>query len=437
MAFQAFAGVVSGGAAGNYPAALACGGVVSGVAGGGLHMAAYGSTGDAVMTTGTGMASAAAVATAVAPVRRMVTLLQTQHANPKLAKKFTPHANSKFAFTWMRCLSQVLKKQGVASLWRGNLCYMVGIVPETVATLLLRDRIAAKVKRDLAPKNQGARWAGVLSYTVDMTATCTAATVVGSFTYPFMLAYTRIAADCGSSHPEHACKQSASIPGSSRGCNAREFTGLFRGERPVLSTIYRAEMKTVSKTELPIFGRRNHQSVPQLVLRGVRGLYRGLPSHVAHTVPFTTSLLVFNDFWEPVAEPFDVLAAEVGTMLEVETDGTAGKVAVAQLSAVCATAFAYPLKMMSTRLQMQSSQLEGPLYSTVWGCAKHTWHHEGVRGFYRGVLFQAPLLPVAAAGLMVYGQLKEMTEDLSNEEASLVSAVAGGALAAAALRLNA
>ena len=106
-----------------------------------------------------GMAASAVTATVASPVMRIMTLLQTQHANPRLVKKFTPTASSKFSFTWMRALSKVLRQQGFASLWRGNLCYLAGIVPETIGTLVLRDRIVRKIRTDLGPKRPDAPWA--------------------------------------------------------------------------------------------------------------------------------------------------------------------------------------------------------------------------------------------------------------------------------------
>eukprot|EP01043_Picozoa_sp_COSAG02_P009222 COSAG02_NODE_309_length_25051_cov_5.385460_15_plen_422_part_00 len=421
MAFQAFVGTLTtsgtaGGAlGGGYPGAVAWGGLVGGLTGGALHMAAYESAGDAVLSTGTGMAGTAVCATVASPVRRMVTILQTQHANPQLVKKFTPHASSKFSFTWMRALSKVLSQQGVASLWRGNLCYLVGIVPETVGTLVLRDRILDKVRADLGPRRKDAPWAGYLSYGVDMVATCAAAATVSIFAYPLSLCYTRLAADIGGNHPDFP----------------RQFTGLFRGERPVLATIFCEERFVANKHELPIFGRRGQQNTPQQVLRAVRGLYRGLPAHIAHVVPYTTSMMFFNSFFQPFVELVDMSAASI------DAPAGAGEFTRAQLSVMGATFFAYPLKIMSIRLQMQSAQADGPLYSTVWRCAWHTWKNEGIAGFYRGVFFQLPLMPAAAVGLWAFNELKPFAEDLGTEEAVVASALGSGMLSAAAFRVNA
>ena len=419
MAFQAFVGTLTtggtGGAFGGYPGAVAWGGLVGGLSGGALHLAAYDSAQDAVLNVGTGMAGTAVTATIASPVRRLVTILQTQHANPQLVKKYTPHESSKFSFTWMRALSKLLRQQGVASLWRGNLCYLVGIVPETVGTLVLRDRIMDKIRVDLGPKRKDAPWAGYWSYGVDMAATCAASTAVGIVSYPLSLCYTRLAADIGGNHPDFP----------------RQFSGLFRGERPVLTTIFRAERSVVSKHELPIFGRKGQQNTPQQILRAVRGLYRGLPAHVAHNVPYTTSMLGLHSFFEEVVEPVERLAATA------EAPEGAGQFVRAQLSVMGATFFAYPLKIMSMRLQMQSAQVDGPLYSTVWRCAWHTWKNEGIVGFYRGVFVQVPLMPLGAIGLYLFNELKPLAEELGTEEAALASALGSGMLSAAALRVNA
>eukprot|EP01045_Picozoa_sp_COSAG04_P022275 COSAG04_NODE_2494_length_4012_cov_71.545617_4_plen_155_part_00 len=141
---------------------------------------------------GTGIAASAVAATAAAPFRRVLTLMQTQHANPRLEKKFTPHASSRFSFTWMRCVKNVAQKQGVRSFWRGNCAFCFLIPVETVGTLVLQDRIAGRVRGVLAPRSSEGRLVGFANWLVDLFATCTAATVIGSFTYPLTVCSTRL-----------------------------------------------------------------------------------------------------------------------------------------------------------------------------------------------------------------------------------------------------
>ena len=50
----------------------------------GLHAASYEYQHDVIVAAGPGMVSSAVVGTATAPYRRVLTLLQTQHSNPRL-----------------------------------------------------------------------------------------------------------------------------------------------------------------------------------------------------------------------------------------------------------------------------------------------------------------------------------------------------------------
>jgi hypothetical protein len=217
-------------------------------------------------------------------------------------------------------------------------------------------------------------------------------------------------------------------------------------------TLYRHEAKPSmwQPDSLPLFGREGERSA----IRGVRGVYRGLPMQVLHAVPYTTSLLLFNQVSGLV---FGVSPAASGGRAADQPSSSGGvkAFASAQTAVVCATALCYPLHQISMRLQMQSGQELGPRYSTGWGCVRTTaanpaitppprflvspwaapcapsagywvavprglhplrpnsraWQlsvrcrgvavvqartvfvEEGIRGFYRGASFQLPMLP--------------------------------------------
>eukprot|EP01047_Picozoa_sp_COSAG01_P080375 COSAG01_NODE_15603_length_1327_cov_1.428337_2_plen_309_part_00 len=190
-------------------------GLVGGAGGGLLHQAAWarGGRSDVVVDAGTGAASSAVLAMATSPYRRVLVLLQTQHANPRLTEKFTPHASSKFSFTWLRCLSNIVQTQGFFSLWRGNCACLAGILPQTFATLCVHDRIVGGITSWLRPRQQDKPLSRAANLIASLSASCASASIVGAFTYPFALGYTRLAADVGSTHKAHP----------------REFTGLFMG----------------------------------------------------------------------------------------------------------------------------------------------------------------------------------------------------------------
>ena len=302
----------------------------------GLHITSFDPAfrGDVVVDTGLTMASSAAVATATAPCRRILTLLQTQYSNPRLPKKFAG-GGGKVSLVWPSCLKNVIRKQGFYSLWRGNCAYVCGIAPQTVGSLVLRDYIEEGISDCLLPrKRTDAPLFPIASFFVSLASTCIASTLIGTFTYPFVMAHTRIAADVGAFY---GCK---TFP--------REFTGLFAGQRPVLTTIYAKESHPAQwrPHHLPGFGAEGEASWQ----RGIRGIYRGLPVHIAHTVPFTCSLLFFNTLLcnvrhhKPPAHP-ELLSWQ--------------DLAAAQLSVMGATAFAYPVQLTALRLQMQSAQSAG------------------------------------------------------------------------------
>ena len=370
----------------------------------GLHAASYEYQHDVIVAAGPGMVSSAVVGTATAPYRRVLTLLQTQHSNPRLLKKFTPPATSKYSFTWLRCLVNVVRKQGFYSLWRGNCACMCGIVPQTFGTLVLRDNIEDGMANALLPRRRpGAPLYPIASFFVSMASTCTASALIGTFTYPFVMAHTRIVADVGTTAD---CRH---FP--------REFTGLFAGKRPVLATIYAKEARPTMwrSTHLPGFGAEGETSWQ----RGVRGIYRGLPLHIAYTVPFSCSLLFFNTVLCDVQHHKSPVHPELLNPNDF---------ALAQLAVMAATTFAYPVQLTAIRLQMQSAQSGGPRFSTAWGCGQHVLATEGPRGFFRGMLFQLPLMPVAAVALMAYNRLTPLAAELEPEEAAVLGSVGGAAL---------
>ena len=210
----------------------------------------------------------------------------------------------------------------------------------------------------------------------------------------------------------------ADVGGTSLG--GREFTGLFAGERPALWRIFQAEKTVRGPNELPIFGAEGGESL----LRGFKGLYRGLPLHIAHIVPYTTSMLWLSRLFDPIAAPIN------HGFEAIELEYPVGDFLAAQLSVLGATAFAYPLKIGSLRMQMQAAQEGGPLYTTAYRCARTVWAQEGFRGFYRGVGVQLPLLPAGALALMLFNAAKDETEGLETWEAGVISTGAGMGVAA-------
>ena len=85
----------------------------------------------------TGFSAAALAKTANAPLARVVTLLQTQDANPRI-KSVNHSAGDIARYTGIiNVLTRVTKEQGTLAHWRGNLPQVLSYVPSTFSKLSL------------------------------------------------------------------------------------------------------------------------------------------------------------------------------------------------------------------------------------------------------------------------------------------------------------
>ena len=78
----------------------------------------------------------------------------------------------------------------------------------------------------------------------------------------------------------------------------------------------------------------------------------------------------------------------------------------AQLTALTSGIISYPLDTIQKRLMMQNCRPEEQ-YSNIRGCVRHIWRHEGVKGFFKGMLVSLSLSTGSALGLAIYHILQQ------------------------------
>ena len=139
----------------------------------------------------TGFSAAALAKTANAPLARVVTLLQTQDANPRI--KSVNHAAGDIArYTGIiNVLTRVTKEQGTLAHWRGNLPSILSYVPSTFSKFVLKDSVKSLFPK-FNMKTQFWPWFGV-----NMASGAASGAISSAVTYPFHFAYVRLSADVG------------------------------------------------------------------------------------------------------------------------------------------------------------------------------------------------------------------------------------------------
>jgi solute carrier family 25 (adenine nucleotide translocator) protein 4/5/6/31 len=132
-----------------------------------------------------GGVSAAVSKTVVAPIERVKLLLQVQDANKKIAadKRYNGIGD---------CFSRVIKEQGFASLWRGNLANVIRYFPTQALNFACKDFY----KKTLCPYNP--KKEPVKFFMGNMASGGAAGATSLCVVYPLDFARTRLAADVGS-----------------------------------------------------------------------------------------------------------------------------------------------------------------------------------------------------------------------------------------------
>lgn len=137
-------------------------------------------------------------------------------------------------------------------------------------------------------------------------------------------------------------------------------------------------------------------------LEGGKGFYSGLGPALVLSLNGTLHLY----FYETLKESFNPEGNNQKTTL------------IGAVSKLLSSALMHPMQTIKYRMQQEqhsayilthSKQLhahrpnEKPLFGSVWDCAVSTWRHEGVKGFYRGlVVNQMRLFPANGLFFLIY-----------------------------------
>jgi solute carrier family 25 phosphate transporter 23/24/25/41 len=78
-------------------------------------------------------------------------------------------------------------------------------------------------------------------------------------------------------------------------------------------------------------------------------------------------------------------------------------------SSICAQFLIYPFTLVRTRLQSQGIRTSSNIYKGTWDCARTVWQHEGLFGFYRGLLSNfAKAIPGIAISRVIFEKSKSI-----------------------------
>eukprot|EP00049_Salpingoeca_infusionum_P021552 m.3686 g.3686 ORF g.3686 m.3686 type:complete len:317 (-) comp4279_c0_seq1:1525-2475(-) len=258
--------------------------------------------------------AAVASKTAVAPLERIKLLLQCQ---PELIKTGRLHA----PYTGItNCFAQLVRGEGVVSLWRGNLMNVVRYVPYQAGVYFASQEI-----RSLTKKHTKVR--SLVHFAAAMTSGSLAGLVGISVSYPFDYIRTRLANDVR----------------EKGGARSYQFRGIL--------DVYR---RTVSSD-------------------GIVGVYRGF---------WTTALgaVLYRSFYFAIhATVIDHAHVGKGPFAPLYSHSAFG---LSVLTLLCTSLLVYPLDTVRRRMMMRSGA--AVKYRGAIHCAQAIVEREGWRTLYRG-----------------------------------------------------
>ena len=128
--------------------------------------------------------------TVVAPIERVKLLLQTQKVNARISK--TKHYSGGIA-----CLKDLIEREGVFSLWRGNTANVIRYFPNQAFNFALKDKFRRFLGVSTAPGGDGGQknMHLVVVFWNNMIAGSAAGATTSLMTYPLDMARTRLATD--------------------------------------------------------------------------------------------------------------------------------------------------------------------------------------------------------------------------------------------------
>lgn len=134
------------------------------------------------------------------------------------------------------------------------------------------------------------------------------------------------------------------------------------------------------------------------IQEGPRAFYRGLLPSVIGMIPYAGIDLAVYDTLKDMSKKYIIHDSDPGPLVQLGCGTISGT-----LGATCV----YPLQVIRTRLQAQSSN-SSDAYKGMFDAFCRTFQHEGFRGFYKGLLPNLlKVVPAASITYMVYESMKK------------------------------
>jgi solute carrier family 25 (mitochondrial adenine nucleotide translocator), member 4/5/6/31 len=128
--------------------------------------------------------------TVVAPIERVKLLLQTQKVNSRIAQ--TKHYSGGIS-----CLKDIIEKEGVMALWRGNTANVIRYFPNQAFNFALKDKFRRFLGLSTVPNGEGGQknMQMAVVFWNNIIAGSAAGATTSLVTYPLDMARTRLATD--------------------------------------------------------------------------------------------------------------------------------------------------------------------------------------------------------------------------------------------------
>jgi len=284
--------------------------------------------------------------TACAPLERVKILLQVQHASTSGVKY-----NG-----FIDALVRVPKEQGFAALWRGNLANCLRYFPTQAMNFAFKEKYQSMFVRPREEVGFAKYFAGYLA--AGGAAGATSLTV----SYPLEFAFTRLAADTGSSHGH----------GGAAGAAAkRQYNGII----DCLAKIVKSD--------------------------GIRGIYRGYGPSVAGIVVYRAGYFGLYDFTKAYVLPkFNIGQGKDAHSAKTLFTKLCLAFSIDVFSALCA----YPLDTVRRSMMMMSGRQE-KLYTNSFQCFRHIVKNDGFAALYKGAFTNSVRAFGSALVLILYDEL--------------------------------
>lgn len=127
--------------------------------------------------------------TVVAPIERVKLLLQTQKVNSRIS-------NTKHYSGAIVCLKDIIEKEGVLALWRGNTANVIRYFPNQAFNFALKDKFRRFLGLSTVPSGEGGqKLQKAVVFWNNIIAGSAAGATTSLITYPLDMARTRLATD--------------------------------------------------------------------------------------------------------------------------------------------------------------------------------------------------------------------------------------------------